>query len=75
MWKLLHKLFGWDYVYVENSATGKIVRVKMAPNGLMVFQPYSFQVIVIPEPLPITGEWFGGWRVVPLTGLVTQMGD
>ena len=70
-WDTKYKWFGWDYVYIENTATSKICRVKVAPNGERVFQPYSFQVQILAEPLPIAGKVIGGWRTVPLTPNVT----
>ena len=70
-WRMKAKLFGWDYVYIINSATSKICRVKFAPNGMRIFQPYSFQVLIIPAPLPISGDTISGWHVVPLTQNVT----
>jgi len=73
MWMFLYKMFGWDYVYVENLATSKIVRVKVAPNGERVFQPYSFQVNVIDAPLPIEGKVIRGWKTIPLTPNVTAV--
>lgn len=72
MWKIWHKLFGWEYVYIRNSATSKIVRAFKAPNGEMMFQAYSFQVTVIPHPLDIKGEILDGWRTIPLTPMVTK---
>ena len=43
MWKLNHWLFGWDYVYWENSATQGISRVYKAESGQIYF--YQFKVI------------------------------
>lgn len=34
MWKLWHKLFGWDYVLYEFAGEYHIRRIKKAPNGL-----------------------------------------
>ena len=73
MWMILYKLFGWDYVYVTNTATSKIVRVKIAPNGERFFQPNSFQVNLISEPLPIEGKVINRWTTVPLTPNVTAV--
>lgn len=71
MWRLLNKLLGWDYVYVNNGVASKICRVKNSPNGERYFQPYSFQINIIPEPIKVTGVIIKGWAVVPLTHAVT----
>lgn len=34
MWRLWHKLFGWDYVYWEFLSMSGVSRVRLAPNGL-----------------------------------------
>lgn len=71
MWIFLHKLFGWDYVYIKNFADSQITRVKIAPNGTRIFMPYSFQVNVINELIPVEGAVINGWNVIPLTKGVT----
>lgn len=73
MWRICNWLFGWDYVYIENSAASKIRRAFMMPNGEMAFQAYPFQVTVIPAPVPIEGKELGGWMTVPLTTGVTSL--
>jgi len=70
-WTTKARWFGWDYVYIRNTACSKICRVKVAPNGERIFQPYSSQVQLISEPLPIDGKVIGGWRTVPLTPNIT----
>lgn len=72
MWIILSKLFGWDYVFIQNTATEKIVRVKIGPDERRWFQPYYFQVNPIKEKLPLDGETIGGWKVIPLTAGITQ---
>jgi hypothetical protein len=72
MWRLLNKLFGWEYVYADNSITSMVTRVKIAPNGEKYFQPYPFQIHIIERPIPTEGIDICGWRVVPLTPKVTS---
>ena len=71
-WRTKSKWFGWDYAYVRSTATDRVCRVHVAPNGERVFEPYSNTVVVIPEPLPIDGKRLGSWHVVPLTPNVTE---
>ena len=72
MWKLFNILFGWQYVYVTNTAACKVTRVKQAPNGAYYFQPYSFQMNFVPSTLPRAGEHVNGWLVQPLTRQITD---
>jgi len=41
MYKLLHKLFGWDYVYWKNSADNGIARVHKAQEGVVYYYRYK----------------------------------
>lgn len=59
MWRLLHHLFGWDYVHLKNSATEIIRRVRFTKSG----EPYvvysGHHLVFLRDP--------GSWRVTCLT--------
>ena len=40
MYRLMHKLFGWDYVLWSNSADQGIARVWIAADGFVVYWRY-----------------------------------
>lgn len=68
MWKLLNKLFGWQYVYIENSAASYIRRAFTAPNGEVMVYAYSFQIWSIVDGSKINNRWIcRGWVVKGLT--------
>lgn len=41
MYKLLNKLFGWDYLYWQNSAAQGVSRVRVSPDGYVYFIRYK----------------------------------
>lgn len=41
MWKLWHKLFGWDYVHWKNSVSSGIARVHVAKDGSVFYWRYK----------------------------------
>lgn len=41
MYKLLNKLFGWDYVSWKNSADNGIARVYKSPDGVVYYWRYK----------------------------------
>jgi len=41
IWKLCHKLFGWDYIHWENSADYGVARVHKSPEGTVWFWRYK----------------------------------
>lgn len=43
MWKLWNKLFGWDYVNIENLTASKVRRVWTRGDGEYMVSPYDFQ--------------------------------
>jgi len=40
MWRLLHFLFGWDYIHWHNSADQGIARVHVAADGTVFYWRY-----------------------------------
>lgn len=40
MYKLLHLLFGWDYIVWENTVASGIARVFIIPDGRVVYWRY-----------------------------------
>jgi len=42
MYKLLHKLFGWDYIHWQNTADEGVARVRKLPDGRVVYWRYRF---------------------------------
>lgn len=41
IYKLLHKLFGWDYVAWQNSASQGIARVHVSADGIVWYWRYK----------------------------------
>lgn len=41
MWKLLHKMFGWDYIQWSNSCAQGIARVYADHNGRVYYWRYK----------------------------------
>ena len=52
IYKLLHKLFGWDYIAWRNSADSDIARVRVTPMGEVYYWRYKLTKIadVITDP-------------------------
>jgi hypothetical protein len=52
MWRLWHKLFGWDYIYWQNSADSGIARVVSAPDGSIWYYRYRNIGVIdqVPDP-------------------------
>ena len=73
LWKLIHKIFGCDYVHTAHYLHGgKIRRVRTAPNGTKLVKLRHGMKFCIMDPLPLTGETRGKWLVVPLTPGITE---
>lgn len=45
MWRLFHKLFGWDYVRVEFGFDYHIRRIKKTPNGVEYVNLYGMKFL------------------------------
>jgi hypothetical protein len=41
MYRLLHRIFGWDYVAWENSCDQGISRINVSANGVVFFWRYK----------------------------------
>ena len=69
MWRLLHRLFGWHYVYYRDSATGFVARVQEAPNGRLQMTPGGtrshYTAFMLPNGMFENNEGTGTWK--PLT--------
>lgn len=63
MWPILHWLFGWDYVHMENSATSMIRRVRYAADGRAYVVYYSGHLVWIDNATT--------WRISALTWKAT----
>ena len=48
MWRLWHKLFGWDYIQWKLGTHG-IRRIRVVPNGLVYFMCLG-EIINLAEP-------------------------
>lgn len=46
MYKFLNKVFGWDYIYWENSAAQGIARVLKSPNGDIYYYRYKITNLI-----------------------------
>lgn len=68
MWRLFNRLFGWEYVYIENSAASHIKRCFIAPNGELMVNAYSFQIWSLCDGTVYNNTLFcRGWSVKGLT--------
>lgn len=61
-WQLLNRLFGWDYVHLENTATEEIRRVRRTANGTRYVKYYGDNLVWIDDPKC-------HWRITPLTNI------
>lgn len=59
-WRLKHRLFGWHYVHIRNSATEEIRRVFVLPSGERYVKYFSHRLVYIDRK-------DCGWVVTPLT--------
>lgn len=46
MYKLLHKLFGWDYIAWQNSADNGIARVRTGGDGTSYYFRYKVTQLI-----------------------------
>ena len=46
MYKLLNNLFGWDYLYWENSCSSGIARIHVTPDGNTWYYRYKITKLV-----------------------------
>lgn len=46
MYKLLNKIFGWDYIYWRNTCDGGISRVFITPDGKVSYWRYKITNIL-----------------------------
>jgi hypothetical protein len=50
MWRLWHKLFGWDYIQWKlGLGTHSVRRIRVAPNGFVYFMCLG-EIISLAEP-------------------------
>jgi hypothetical protein len=56
MYKILNKLFGWDYVFWRNSVDSGIARIRKAPDGKVWYWRYwSIDLMdIVAEPKQVT---------------------
>lgn len=59
MWKLWNKLFGWDYIYWQNTADQGIARVHVDGEGNPFYYRYKNIGVIgrIPNPKTKLREW------------------
>lgn len=57
MYKLKHKLFGWNNIQWQNSAASGIARVFMLPNGKVVYWQYREQGVLKEITDPNQVQW------------------
>ena len=46
MWKLLNKLFGWDYIQWRNTADSGVARVYKSPSGQAYYWRYKTTKVI-----------------------------
>lgn len=63
MWKLWHRLFGWDYVHARSpgGVVNTILRIQITPNGRRYVKPWPAlpDIIILDEP--------SSWKITHLT--------
>jgi len=57
MYKLLHWIFGWDYIYWKNSASQGIARLKVLPDKTLCFYQYRLTNLIKPIKNPDDYLW------------------
>jgi len=63
MWKILNKLFGWDYVVVSYGYNSVILRVKKFPSGDSYIKIYGdFYMLCEDEERLVAQPVVGGYR-------------
>lgn len=60
---IIHRLFGWHYVHLRNTATEIIRRVRYTGSGEAYVVYFGDHLVFIARP--------NGWEVTLLTGEVT----
>lgn len=60
IWRLKHRLFGWDYVHLKNTATEIVRRVRRTASGERYVVYFAHDYVFIDRPLC-------GWTVTELT--------
>lgn len=66
MWKIWNRLFGWEYVVIENSAASYVRRIWWRADGMPMISAYSDQRWPL---IPL----YHGWTVTPVTSGATQI--
>ena len=46
MWKIMHKLFGNDYVYWDNGTSNRVCKIYTTPFGEPYIHPYAFLSVI-----------------------------
>lgn len=59
MWRLWHKIFGWNYFHAKNSATQEIRRLRFTAEGKPYGVYFGHHIIWLDNP--------ERWEVTPLT--------
>lgn len=70
MWKLWHKIFGWQYVEYRDSATSFVARIQGMPNGRlrMICGLYSGHYNAFLKEDGTFDGASGEWRGLTFTG-------
>lgn len=50
LWPLLNRLFGWDYVHCQNTATEIVLRVKRTRSGERYVVYFQGRLVFIDRP-------------------------
>lgn len=67
MWRLFNRLFGWQYVHMENTCTDIVRRVYWTAGGEPFVRYFSDNLVFIGRP-----RTQHGWHVTPLTAPRTK---
>lgn len=46
MYRILNKIFGWDYIHWENTCTNGIARLHKAPDGTVWYYQYKITKLI-----------------------------
>ena len=57
MYKILNKVFGWDYIYWKNTVDGGIARVLVDADGNLYYYRYKSINLIDPINKPYDVRW------------------
>jgi len=47
MYRILNKIFGWDYIYVPHDEFPSVFRIKRNPDGIIYYERVTGEIFII----------------------------